>query len=99
MDIGNNIKSLRQSHKLTLREVGQRCGVSPQAVYKWEQGINEPNMRTTQILCDLFGCTVEELAGYYTQPLTRMERDIVVAYRSASDEVKGIVETILRVGR
>ena len=54
-------------------------------------------MKTVSILCDLFNVTVEELAGYYTQPLTREERDLVVAYRYSSAEVKQIICSILKI--
>lgn len=97
MSLGENLRRLRKDKQMTLLEVGERCGVTPQSVYKWEKDLAEPNMKTVSILCDLFNVTVEELAGYYTQPLTREERDLVVAYRYSSAEVKQIICSILKI--
>lgn len=97
MGYGDNIRRMRIEAHLTLKELGDRCGVTPQAVYRWETERNEPNMKTIMVMCDIFHCTADELAGCYTQPLSRTERDVIVAYRNASDEVKRIIESILEV--
>lgn len=97
MNFGENLKRMRIESQYTLERLGDMLGVSPQAVYRWETGKTEPNMRTVAKLCEIFHCTADELAGVYSQPLSKEERDIVVGYRDASDEVKGIVRTILKV--
>ena len=97
MSFGDNLRQMRISSGYTLEKLGDLIGVSPQAVYRWEVGKTEPNMKTVARICEIFHCTADELAGYYTQPMTKTERDIVVAYRDSSEEVKGIVRTILKV--
>lgn len=97
MNFGENLKRMRLENEYTLEKLGDMLGVSPQAVYRWEVGKTEPNMRTVGKLCEIFHCTADELAGLYTEPITKDERDIIVAFRSASDEVKRIVATILNI--
>ena len=96
MNFGESLKKFRTEKGYTLEKVGDLLGVSPQAVYRWESGKTEPNMKTVAKLCKIFNCTADELAGLYTQPLTRDERDLVVLFRDASPETQRIVMAILR---
>ena len=44
MNIGSNIKQLRQRMNLTQEQVANKLGVSYQAVSKWEVGANTPDI-------------------------------------------------------
>ena len=44
MNIGNNIKQLRQQKNLTQDQVAEKLGVSYQAVSKWENNANTPDI-------------------------------------------------------
>ena len=48
--VGNQIALLRKSKGLTQSELGERLGISFQAVSKWERGVTLPD---TAILVDL----------------------------------------------
>ena len=96
MNFGENLKRMRIEHEYTLEKLGYMLGVSPQAVFRWEVGKTEPNMRTVAKICEIFNCTADELAGIYSQPLSKDERDVVLGFREASEEVKSIVRTILK---
>jgi len=61
--IGEKIKSLREQNKKTQEDLAKYLGVAPQTVYKYEKGINEPDLSTTQKIADYFGITVDELLG------------------------------------
>ena len=39
MNIGNNIKLLRQKYGITQEQLGEKIGVSAQSISKWETGI------------------------------------------------------------
>lgn len=41
MNIGNNIKQLRQKNNLTQEQVAGKLGVSYRAVSKWENGVSQ----------------------------------------------------------
>ena len=54
MSIGENIKKLRESHKLTQEEFGKIVGVTDKAVSSWETGAKAPRMGVVQKISDYF---------------------------------------------
>ena len=61
MSIGNNIRHLRESHRLTQKELGAILGVSDKAVSTWENGSKAPRTATLQRLATYFGISADEL--------------------------------------
>lgn len=55
MSIGANIRRLRESHRLTQKELGEIAGVSDKAVSTWEKGIKLPRMGAIERLANYFG--------------------------------------------
>ncbi|MBQ6829552.1 MAG: helix-turn-helix domain-containing protein [Clostridia bacterium] len=55
MSIGANIRRLRESHRLTQKELGEIAGVSDKAVSTWEKGIKLPRMGAVERLAAYFG--------------------------------------------
>lgn len=61
--MGETIGRLRREKGLTLRQLGERVGVSAQAVHKWECGVNCPDIfLLPAIACEL-GVSISELFG------------------------------------
>lgn len=63
MDLRDNISEHRRSAGLTQEDVASKLGVSRQTVGKWETGRALPELEKLIALCDLFGCTLDELVG------------------------------------
>ena len=61
MTIGNNIKQLRVQKNLTQDQVAEKLGVSYQAVSKWENNANTPDIALLPRIADLFGVTIDAL--------------------------------------
>ena len=61
--IGDRIKELRKKNRYTQKEIGEMCGVSDISVYKWETDRTEPNIDTLCKLADIFGVSLDYLAG------------------------------------
>lgn len=61
MNIGANIKQLRQRMNLTQEQVANKLGVSYQAVSKWEVGANTPDISLLPEIASLFGVTIDSL--------------------------------------
>ena len=51
----------RKEHKLTMRELGKRIGVTTKTVYNYEADKTSPNIKTLQEIASIFNCTVDEL--------------------------------------
>ena len=62
--IGNKIKDLRRSRKLTQEELGEALGVSFQAVSKWENNIALPDIALVPTIARYFGVSIDELFDY-----------------------------------
>ena len=61
MNIGNNIKQLRQQNHLTQDQVAEKLGVSYQAVSKWENYANTPDIALLPKIANLFGVSIDAL--------------------------------------
>ena len=61
MTIGTRIGLLRREKGLKQEELAQRMGVSPQAVSKWENDLNCPDISLLPLLAQTLGVTVDHL--------------------------------------
>ncbi|MBQ7338870.1 MAG: helix-turn-helix transcriptional regulator [Clostridia bacterium] len=59
--IGKNIATIRKANHLTQVELASRLNVTPQAVSKWENGVNLPETSLLVALSQLFQVTIDEL--------------------------------------
>ena len=69
--LANNIAYYRRLNGMTQEELAERVGVSPQAVSKWEQRINAPDVALLPELSGILGISIDELFG------KRIEREPV----------------------
>lgn len=72
MEIGNQIKQLRQRRGTTQEALAEHLGVTPQAVSKWERGAATPDIGLLPELSAYFGVTIDELFALSDE--THMER-------------------------
>ena len=63
MTLGRRIAMLRKNQGWTQEQLGEKVGVSAQAVSKWENDLACPDISTLPVLADLFGITTDELLG------------------------------------
>jgi len=63
MKIGESIAKLRTEHKLTQEELGEKVGVSRQAVTKWESDESVPELSKLVALADVFEVSLDRLVG------------------------------------
>ena len=63
MDLRDNISERRRASNLTQEDVASRLGVSRQTIGKWESGKATPELDKLVALCDLLGCSLDELVG------------------------------------
>lgn len=58
---GERIKHLRKKNGYTVDELCDIFFISPQAVYKWQNGKALPSLDNMLVLCDIFGVKVEDI--------------------------------------
>lgn len=63
-----NIKAKRLESGMTAADLARTIGVTPGAVWLWEQGINTPKAGTLAKLSKIFGCSMEDLLGGEPEP-------------------------------
>lgn len=59
--IGNFIKSIRLDNNLTQKEFADKLGVTYQAVSKWENGKNIPDIAVLKQICDEYNIDINEI--------------------------------------
>lgn len=90
MDMGQKIKSMRESRGMTLEELGDKVGVGKSTVRKWETGAIA-NMRRDKIakIADALGCSASYLMGW-DDNLEKANTDIIADIYSDSDLLESI---------
>lgn len=61
MGFRENLQFLRAQRNFTQERLAMLLGVSRQAISKWESGKAYPEMDKLLMMCDLFGCTLDDL--------------------------------------
>lgn len=74
MQIGKNIKRLRQNKGVTQEQLAEAVHLSAQAVSKWENDTALPDITVLPLLADYFGVTIDEIMDYKLNSLTYKER-------------------------
>ncbi len=72
MELGNQIKALRQRKGVTQEALATQLGVTAQAVSKWERNTASPDIALLPSLSAYFGVTIDELFALSDD--TRLER-------------------------
>ena len=73
MSIGDSIARFRKEKGWTQAELGEKLGVSNQAVSKWESGMTMPDVMLLPSLADLFGIYIDELFSREVKAVTHYE--------------------------
>lgn len=61
-ETGKQIKATMQSKGLSVKDIQRACGfTTPQAVYKWINGKNIPNVDNLVIIASMFGCRIDDI--------------------------------------
>lgn len=97
--IAINLKRLAYEHGKSQADISRDLSISKQTLSSWMNGQRIPRMSKVDLLCHYFNCTrADILDPYVPKPLgnmTAFERNIILAYRAASDDNKRIVKFAL----
>ena len=100
-----NLKALRLSKKLSQQQLALRLDLSQQTIYKYENGITEPDIATLIKLAGYFNTFVDYLIGNTNNPqkpgiysetkLTETELQHLRIYRNMPDTVQKLLDSFL----
>lgn len=63
---GKFIKDIRKKNNLTQKDFAEKFGVTYQAVSKWENGINMPDLMILKDICKEYNISIDEFLGNET---------------------------------
>ena len=73
--IAENIKRYRKINRISQTELGEKLNVAQTAVSQWETGTRTPDLQTLMKMADIFGISVDTLAGKENK-CTRLLSDV-----------------------
>ena len=77
MELAEQIAALRKKHGFSQEELGEKLGVSRQAVSKWESGQAVPELEKLKELCRIFGVSLNELLQLEENGQVREEENLL----------------------
>ena len=98
MTFGNRIGQFRRKLGMTQETLAQRCGVTNQAVSKWESDACFPDIGLLPCLADVFGVTIDDLFGRESAP-RRSREEAAPPRQELPWEDDGELRVVLYVGR
>ena len=60
---GEQLRRLREKKRISRKVLGELCGLSKNAIAKYEQGTREPSFETLMEIADFFGVSIDFLLG------------------------------------
>ena len=83
---------------MTVIELAQALGVTPQAVSRWENGICYPDMELLPSMANFFGVSIDELFGYQTERSQKIDElaeriRAMNAQNNGKDDLIGTLQT------
>jgi len=57
--VGDSLRTLRKRKNLTQTQVGEKIGITPQAISKWERGESFPDISLWPILSEIYETTID----------------------------------------
>ena len=97
-------KAMRESAGFTQQEVADKLGIRKGRYGDWERETREINLRDACSLADLFGCSLDDLAGREwpraearaSPALTPPESEVLDAMRSTNDQGRDAIVSVAR---
>ncbi len=98
MEIGERLRSIRKSKKMSIYKLSQETGISQNHISDLELGRRKPSVETLKRLIVPLGITLAELFNEDTEAsiLNEKERELIENYRTLPDNK---AESLLNLSR
>ncbi|MDO5346878.1 MAG: helix-turn-helix domain-containing protein [Lachnospiraceae bacterium] len=101
----NHLKVLRIKKKMSQQCLADQLNLSQQAVYKYENHLSEPDIKTLKKLSEIFNTSIDYIVGNTDDPrrldsysetaLTDHELCFLRYYRNLPDQRRQIIDSLL----
>ena len=61
LNLGEKLQLLRNNNRLSQEELGEKLGVSRQAISKWDSGQSTPDLKKLIVISQLYNITIDSL--------------------------------------
>lgn len=78
--VGNFIKELRKKQNLTQKDLAKKYGVTYQAVSKWENGLNIPDISLLREMSNDFNVSLEDILDGEVKNKTKKTKRLIYPY-------------------
>jgi len=92
-----NLREIRKSKGMTMKQLGKLVGVTESAIGLWETGKREPNQEMLLKLGEALDCSVLDIMGADTIIRIHRESPMVQKYNALDKHGKTIVDFVLEV--
>lgn len=93
------LRELRVKNGITAEQIAKRLGVSRVTVTHWENGQNRIGLDQACAVCDILGCSLDELAGRKPMSLSTDEIQLIRDFRSTDARGQAAILAIAQVNR
>ncbi|WP_394775948.1 helix-turn-helix domain-containing protein [Flavobacterium sp.] len=84
MNVGKNIKKIREQKKLLQKDVAAAAGLHPANYNKTEKGEREPSIEALDKISKLFGMTVDEIIHFEG----KMPKDVKIKDKTVNEKLQ-----------
>lgn len=88
------LRELREAHNLSVKQMIQRLGIQDSRYRKWESQAAAIPLEYACMCCDIFHCSLDELAGRKTPDTYRLapdEEELIGLYRDCDARGKNAI--------
>lgn len=89
------LRDIRKASGMTMKELGERVGVTESAIGNYETGKREPNYEMLLRISEELGCQVSDIMGHTSQQAGEHLSELDIKYNALDPHGKKIVMTVL----
>ena len=92
------LKKLRSDAGLSQQEMADKLGIPSRTYGAWEREESVINIRQAAAICNVLGCTPNNLVGWPMDGLTHDESDLVKSYKACDTPTRASVLMVAKNG-
>lgn len=92
------LKELRIKAGFSQQDLAEKLGIPSRTYGAWERGENAINLRQAAAICNVLGCTPNDLVGWPIEGLTYDEADLVNNYRACNAPTRASILMVAKNG-